>query len=120
MGSARAGSNPVADGNFIEIQIAAIAQLGERQTEDLKVPGSIPGGGSLITHAPVLLVSVAQWITHPSPKGKIAGSNPVRDTINITFNITSARLAQMVERMTLNHVVAGSIPAVGAILTTIS
>ena len=24
---------------------AAIAQLGERQTEDLKVPGSIPGGG---------------------------------------------------------------------------
>ena len=26
--------------------IAAIAQLGERQTEDLKVPGSIPGGGT--------------------------------------------------------------------------
>ena len=25
---------------------AALAQLGERQTEDLKVPGSIPGGGS--------------------------------------------------------------------------
>ena len=25
--------------------LAAIAQLGERQTEDLKVPGSIPGGG---------------------------------------------------------------------------
>ena len=24
---------------------AAIAQLGERQTEDLKVPGSIPGVG---------------------------------------------------------------------------
>ena len=26
---------------------AAIAQLGERQTEDLKVPGSIPGLGSV-------------------------------------------------------------------------
>ena len=25
---------------------AVIAQLGERQTEDLKVPGSIPGRGS--------------------------------------------------------------------------
>ena len=25
---------------------ASIAQLGERQTEDLKVPGSIPGGGT--------------------------------------------------------------------------
>ncbi len=29
--------------------------------------------------------------------------------------IKHARLAQMVERMTLNHVVAGSIPAVGDI-----
>ena len=28
------------------IPTAAIAQLGERQTEDLKVPGSIPGRGS--------------------------------------------------------------------------
>ena len=27
-------------------RIAAIAQLGERQTEDLKVPGSIPGLGT--------------------------------------------------------------------------
>ena len=27
-------------------QVAVIAQLGERQTEDLKVPGSIPGRGS--------------------------------------------------------------------------
>ena len=27
--------------------IAAIAQLGERQTEDLQVPGSIPGLGIL-------------------------------------------------------------------------
>ena len=30
--------------NFI---CAVIAQLGERQTEDLKVPGSIPGRGIL-------------------------------------------------------------------------
>ena len=29
-------------------QLAAIAQLGERQTEDLKVPGSIPGGGTFL------------------------------------------------------------------------
>ena len=28
------------------INPAALAQLGERQTEDLKVPGSIPGGGT--------------------------------------------------------------------------
>ena len=27
---------------------AAIAQLGERQTEDLKVPGSIPGLGNTL------------------------------------------------------------------------
>ena len=36
------------DGNrFFFSCIAAIAQLGERQTEDLKVPGSIPGLGTL-------------------------------------------------------------------------
>ena len=58
---------------------------------------------------------MAQWITHPSPKGKIAGSNPVRDILRAHYSLqdTSARLTQMVERMTLNHVVAGSIPAVG-------
>ena len=31
--------------------MAAIAQLGERQTEDLKVPGSIPGLGNEALHA---------------------------------------------------------------------
>ena len=31
-----------------QIDHAAIAQLGERQTEDLKVPGSIPGRGKLL------------------------------------------------------------------------
>jgi hypothetical protein len=30
---------------IIAVATAAIAQLGERQTEDLKVPGSIPGLG---------------------------------------------------------------------------
>ena len=46
-----AGSNPVQVNSFFFFVIyfffkkAAIAQLGERQTEDLKVPGSIPGGG---------------------------------------------------------------------------
>ena len=30
------------------VAAAALAQLGERQTEDLKVPGSIPGGGILL------------------------------------------------------------------------
>ena len=28
------------------VSLADLAQLGERQTEDLKVPGSIPGGGT--------------------------------------------------------------------------
>ena len=34
--------------------LAALAQLGERQTEDLKVPGSIPGGGTFLTRVPSL------------------------------------------------------------------
>ena len=43
---------------------AEIAQLGERQTEDLKVPGSIPGFGTpLITllHAVLMCVFNNQW-----------------------------------------------------------
>ena len=32
-----------------QYQRAEIAQLGERQTEDLKVPGSIPGLGNVIS-----------------------------------------------------------------------
>ena len=39
------GSNPGRGTNKQALHYAAIAQLGERQTEDLKVPGSIPGGG---------------------------------------------------------------------------
>ena len=30
----------------LQLAIAVVAQLGERQTEDLKVPGSIPGDGT--------------------------------------------------------------------------
>ena len=36
---------------------AAIAQLGERQTEDLKVPGSIPGLGIIADYAPWLALN---------------------------------------------------------------
>ena len=41
-----------------KLNTAAIAQLGERQTEDLKVPGSIPGLG---THC------VVDWLARPDP-----------------------------------------------------
>jgi hypothetical protein len=43
-------------GQSVSIE-AALAQLGERQTEDLKVPGSIPGGGTFCPKA----VPLAQW-----------------------------------------------------------
>ena len=37
-----------ANSNLLAHLQAAIAQLGERQTEDLKVPGSIPGLGMAV------------------------------------------------------------------------
>ena len=40
-----AGRSFLISWNMRTEDIAAIAQLGERQTEDLKVPGSIPGLG---------------------------------------------------------------------------
>ena len=40
---------------------AAIAQLGERQTEDLKVPGSIPGLGIIIVHDNECASAIVGW-----------------------------------------------------------
>ena len=42
--------------------MAAIAQLGERQTEDLKVPGSIPGLG-MYTQLYLRVAGVSSWAT---------------------------------------------------------
>ena len=50
-------------------KVAALAQLGERQTEDLKVPGSIPGGGTVTA-------LVAQLVEHGSNKPRVGGSSP--------------------------------------------
>ena len=47
---------------FSRIQQAAIAQLGERQTEDLKVPGSIPGLG-MVSSCRSLLCSLQPLIS---------------------------------------------------------
>ena len=65
------------------------------------VPGSIPDKRENL-FLPLLLV-----VAPPTRCGfeSRPASNPC----------VAARLAQMVERMTLNHVVAGSIPAVGAV-----
>ncbi len=50
---------------------AALAQLGERQTEDLKVPGSIPGGGIFVITSPM-----AQSVARQAVNLQVAGSNP--------------------------------------------
>ena len=51
---------------------AAIAQLGERQTEDLKVPGSIPGLG-IVQHARIMpFTGLFNW-----PSTLLSLSSPV-------------------------------------------
>ena len=42
---------------------AGIAQLGERQTEDLKVPGSIPGHGTILFLLSVILYYKTETVT---------------------------------------------------------
>ncbi len=49
-------NNNINNKKYILYSYAAIAQLGERQTEDLKVPGSIPGGGIYIYYIIYLLL----------------------------------------------------------------
>ena len=53
---------------------AALAQLGERQTEDLKVPGSIPGGGTFWQAGPIGPVERRRF-----PKPESEGSIPSWD-----------------------------------------
>ena len=68
---------------------AAIAQLGERQTEDLKVPGSIPGGGTVTA-------LVAQSVEHGSNKPRVGGSSPSWSILPFLVHpsVTATRAAQ--------------------------
>ena len=60
--------------------LAAIAQLGERQTEDLKVPGSIPGGG-ITFHKFFLLFKikkeVSRIVQNPNDTSNESKTSPV-------------------------------------------
>ena len=55
---------------------AAIAQLGERQTEDLKVPGSIPGGGTTF-FTQICPIGPVERRRFPKPESE--GSSPSWD-----------------------------------------
>jgi hypothetical protein len=81
---------------------AALAQLGERQTEDLKVPGSIPGGGTISIMCAVVPKRLRGWTRNPLGSAR-AGSSPA-----------DCGFVAAVEREALNLVVAGSSPAGGA------
>ena len=59
---------------------AAIAQLGERQTEDLKVPGSIPGGGITFRRFFLLLKikkEVSRIVQNPNNTSNAPKTSPV-------------------------------------------
>ena len=53
---------------------AAIAQLGERQTEDLKVPGSIPGLGTIWPLRAGAVIVLLVIMNEAARKGRRAGS----------------------------------------------
>ena len=64
-----------------QMSSAAIAQLGERQTEDLKVPGSIPGLGIFVSPANMLHFCLSKerrlvkCISRESSPGHIDGND---------------------------------------------
>ena len=68
-----------------KVSRAAIAQLGERQTEDLKVPGSIPGLGSCYArsggHRPL---QRALWLLQGALRGNVF--MPVRPVSSCATN----------------------------------
>ena len=76
--------------------IAVVAQLGERQTEDLKVPGSIPGLGIIVLQRVLCIVRRVDGIC--------------------TERLPLAEIAQLGERQTEDLKVPGSIPGDGTVL----
>ena len=58
---------------------AALAQLGERKTEDLEVPGSIPGGGIYFSYFLHIMRPCGPVERRRFPKPEIGGSIPSRD-----------------------------------------
>ena len=80
---------------FFSMLQAAIAQLGERQTEDLKVPGSIPGLGKKKNEKND---SDVGRLHHPM-------SHPVNRGVTSTAPFS---IAQSAKRMAFNVLVSGS------------
>ena len=66
---------------------AALAQLGERQTEDLKVPGSIPGGGTFWQAGPIGPVERRRF-----PKPESEGSIPSWDEAPMVYLVMTPPL----------------------------
>ena len=114
--------------NFPE---AAIAQLGERQTEDLKVPGSIPGLGTGETARAGARMwklrrcqlrggrstggraaSLSSSLAQPSVLMVRAAAGVFMKTSAI-LKIPEAAIAQLGERQTEDLKVPGSIPGLG-------
>ena len=61
--------------------MAAIAQLGERQTEDLKVPGSIPGLGILLSQMSCCLSGTVLCLCEHGANRSDVPRNAAMDTL---------------------------------------
>ena len=95
--------------------------MGERQTEDLKVPGSIPGGGTFFVLLSTFTVSIAFSFTYTvrhlgrevkAADSKSAGLCPRE----FESHRCRAFVPQLAERSAVNRQVPGSIPGEGAFL----
>ena len=113
---------------------AAIAKLGERQTEDLKVPGSIPGLGTRRTAgagARVRKLCRCHLSRYRSPDGgpgsllslfgaatsaDLRGAPGFSMSTFVILNFPEAAIAQLGERETEDLKVPGSISGLGTLL----
>ena len=123
------------ENDICKLHQAAIAQLGERQTEDLKVPGSIPGLGMCPWKAGAATGRgawlLAGLVRHPVARAHTSAQMPggvapgVRPGVSkgglrlLVLSISSswrsiqAAIAQLGERQTEDLKVPGSIPGLG-------
>ena len=102
------GSSPIRVANPSNLNFASVAQLVEQRTENPRVVGSIPTGGTIAKFNLAQYADLAHLVERRLAKAKVAGSSPVIRSI-------FGSIAQLGEHLPYKQRVIGSSPIVPTI-----
>ena len=107
------GSSPIRVANPSNLNFASVAQLVEQRTENPRVVGSIPTGGTIAKFNLAQYADLAHLVERRLAKAKVAGSSPVIRSI-------FGSIAQLGEHLPYKQRVTGSSPVLSTKLAKAS